>query len=89
MRVIGWRALEEVSIVSWRGHATPESRSQMNVTFRGASKDVEEQLIATCEAEGLSGLRGHRSVGGLRASIYNAFPEDGVRRLVALMHQFE
>jgi len=73
----------------WRGHATPESRSQMNVTFRGASKDLEEQLIARCEAEGLSGVRGHRSVGGLRASIYNAFPEEGVRRLVALMHQFE
>jgi phosphoserine aminotransferase len=73
----------------WRGHAKAGSRSRMNVTFRGASKDVEEQLIARCEAEGLSGLRGHRSVGGLRASIYNAFPEDGVRRLVALMHEFE
>src|SRR5690606_28406377 len=59
----------------WRGHATPESRSLMNVTFRGATQDLEEQLIARCEAEGLSGLRGHRSVGGLRASIYNAFPE--------------
>ena len=74
---------------TWRGHAKPGSRSLMNVTFRGATKDAEEQLIARCEAEGLSGLRGHRSVGGLRASIYNAFPEDGVRRLVALMHEFE
>jgi phosphoserine aminotransferase len=73
----------------WRGHAAPGSRSMMNVTFRGATKDVEEQLIARCEAEGLSGLRGHRSVGGLRASIYNAFPEEGVRRLVALMHEHE
>jgi phosphoserine aminotransferase len=73
----------------WRGHATPESRSLMNVTFRGTTKDLEEQLLARCESEGLSGLRGHRSVGGLRASIYNAFPEDGVRRLVTLMHEFE
>jgi phosphoserine aminotransferase len=73
----------------WKGHAKPDSRSNMNVTFRGSSKDIEDALIARCEAEGLSGLRGHRSVGGLRASIYNAFPEDGVRRLVALMHEFE
>jgi phosphoserine aminotransferase len=73
----------------WRGHARPDSRSNMNVTFRGTTKELEEQLLARCEAEGLSGLRGHRSVGGLRASIYNAFPEDGVRRLVALMHEFE
>lgn len=73
----------------WRGHAAPSSRSRMNVTFRGTSKDLEEQLIARCEAEGLSGLRGHRSVGGLRASIYNAFPEEGVSQLVALMHEFE
>jgi len=73
----------------WRGHAEPGSRSMMNVTFRGATKDHEEQLLARCETEGLSGLRGHRSVGGLRASIYNAFPEDGVRRLVALMHELE
>jgi len=73
----------------WKGHAKPGSRSLMNITFRGATKELEEQLIARCEAEGLSGLRGHRSVGGLRASIYNAFPEDGVRRLVELMHDFE
>jgi phosphoserine aminotransferase len=73
----------------WRGHAAPASRSQMNVTFRGTTKDLEEQLIARCESEGLSGLRGHRSVGGLRASIYNAFPHAGVQKLVELMHAFE
>jgi phosphoserine aminotransferase len=73
----------------WRGHAHPSSRSPMNVTFRGATKDLEEQLLVRCEAEGLSGLRGHRLVGGLRASIYNAFPEAGVRRLVELMHELE
>jgi phosphoserine aminotransferase len=73
----------------WRGHAEPSSRSRMNVTFRGATKELEEQLLARAEERGLSGLRGHRSAGGLRASLYNAFPEDGVRQLVALMHELE
>ena len=61
----------------------------MNITWRGPSKDVEDELIAKAEARGMSGLRGHRSVGGMRASIYNAFPEDGVRRLVELLHELE
>jgi len=69
----------------WRTHATRGSRSMMNVTFRGDTKEREEDLIKRAEAAGLSGLRGHRSVGGLRASIYNAFPEDGVRRLIDLL----
>ncbi len=69
----------------WRGHAEPASRSHMNVTFRGDTKELEETMLARAEREGLSGLRGHRSVGGLRASLYNAFPEDGVRKLVDLL----
>ena len=73
----------------WRGHAEPGSRSLMNVTFRGATTELEETLLARAEERGLSGLRGHRSVGGLRASIYNAFPEDGVRRLVELLDEVE
>lgn len=73
----------------WRAHAQPGSRSLMNVTFRGPTSQLEDELIARAEQQGLSGLGGHRSVGGLRASIYNAFPEDGVKRLVALMHEFE
>ncbi|MGE5184967.1 MAG: 3-phosphoserine/phosphohydroxythreonine transaminase [Acidobacteriota bacterium] len=73
----------------WRGHARPDSRSLMNVTFRGATTELEDQLIATAEQRGMSGLRGHRSVGGLRASIYNAFPEAGVKKLVDLMHELE
>jgi phosphoserine aminotransferase len=73
----------------WRAHAKPGSRSNMNVTFRGATKELEEQLIATAEQRGMSGLRGHRTVGGLRASIYNAFPEEGVQTLVDLMHELE
>ena len=73
----------------WRGHATAGSRSMMNVTFRGATKAQEDALLAAAEARGMSGLRGHRSVGGLRASIYNAFPEAGVRQLVELLHELE
>lgn len=73
----------------WRPHAKQGSRSLMNITWRGATKELEERLIATAEERGLSGLRGHRSVGGMRASLYNAFPEDGVRRLVDLLHELE
>lgn len=74
---------------AWRGHAEPASRSQMNITFRGSTKELEETLFARAEERGLSGLRGHRSVGGLRASIYNAFPESGVQDLVTLLGDVE
>ena len=74
---------------AWKPHARPGSRSLMNVTFRGANKQLEERLIAEAEARGMSGLKGHRSVGGLRASIYNAFPEQGVKRLVELLAEIE
>ncbi|HLL21849.1 MAG TPA: 3-phosphoserine/phosphohydroxythreonine transaminase [Kofleriaceae bacterium] len=74
---------------AWTAHADAASRSRMNVTFRGATRDLEETMLARAEERGLSGLRGHRSVGGLRASIYNAFPEDGVRRLVELLDDVE
>jgi phosphoserine aminotransferase len=73
----------------WRPHAKPGSRSLMNITWRGATKELEEQLIKSAEERGMSGLRGHRSVGGMRASIYNAFPEEGVRRLVDLLRELE
>lgn len=74
---------------AWKGHAQPGSRSLMNITFRGATKELEETMIARAEERGLSGLRGHRSVGGLRASIYNAFPAEGVVRLVELLDEVE
>jgi phosphoserine aminotransferase len=74
---------------AWKPHAKPGSRSNMNVTFRGATKELEETLLARAEERGMSTLRGHRSVGGIRASIYNAFPEDGVRRLVELLDDVE
>jgi len=74
---------------AFRPHAEPGSRSLMNVTFRGATKALEETLLARAEERGLSGLRGHRSVGGMRASIYNAFPEEGVQQLVQLLDEIE
>ena len=61
----------------------------MNVTFRLASEELEKQFVKESTAAGLDGLKGHRSVGGMRASIYNAFPEAGVEALVAFMRDFE
>jgi phosphoserine aminotransferase len=73
----------------WRPHADPDSRSRMNVTFRLATEEQEALFAKEATAAGLDGLKGHRSVGGIRASIYNAFPEDGVAALVAFMREFE
>src|SRR5947199_133140 len=73
----------------YRGTAHKECRSLMNVTFRLGSEDLEKQFVNESTAAGLDGLKGHRSVGGMRASIYNAFPEEGVDALVAFMREFE
>jgi phosphoserine aminotransferase len=73
----------------YRGHAEKASRSQMNVTFRLPTEDLDKQFAKDATAAGLDGLKGHRSVGGVRASIYNAFPEEGVDALVAFMQEFE
>ena len=73
----------------YRGHASPDSRSRMNVTFRLPSEELEQKFVKDATAAGLDGLKGHRSVGGLRASIYNAFPEAGVDALVSFMQEFE
>ncbi|HEX8096576.1 MAG TPA: 3-phosphoserine/phosphohydroxythreonine transaminase [Pyrinomonadaceae bacterium] len=73
----------------YRGHADADSRSLMNVTFRLPSEDLEKQFAKEATAEGLDGLKGHRSVGGIRASIYNAFPLEGVQALVSFMQEFE
>jgi phosphoserine aminotransferase len=73
----------------YRGHAEHDSRSRMNVTFRLPSEELEKKFIKEATAAGLDGLKGHRSVGGLRASIYNAFPEEGVDALVQFMSEFE
>jgi phosphoserine aminotransferase len=73
----------------YRGHAASDSRSRMNVTFRLPSEELEKRFVKESTAAGLDGLKGHRSVGGLRASIYNAFPEAGVDALVQFMQEFE
>jgi hypothetical protein len=72
----------------YSGHAEPGSRSLMNVTFRLQNAAQEKALLAAAEARGIIGLKGHRSVGGLRASIYNAVPMRSVEALVALMKDF-
>jgi len=73
----------------YRGHADADSRSIMNVTFRLPSEELEKKFATEATAQGLDGLKGHRSVGGIRASIYNAFPLAGVEALVAFMKEFE
>jgi phosphoserine aminotransferase len=61
----------------------------MNVTFRLGSEGLEQKFAKEATAAGLDGLKGHRSVGGMRASIYNAFPEAGVDALIEFMREFE
>jgi phosphoserine aminotransferase len=73
----------------YRGTAHKDSRSQMNVTFRLPGEELEKAFDAAATAAGFDGLKGHRSVGGMRASLYNAFPEDGVEALVQFMREFE
>ncbi|MGI9069414.1 MAG: 3-phosphoserine/phosphohydroxythreonine transaminase [Pyrinomonadaceae bacterium] len=73
----------------YRGHADHDSRSIMNITFRLPSEELEKRFTAEATAQRMDGLKGHRSVGGIRASIYNAFPLDGVEALVAFMKEFE
>jgi phosphoserine aminotransferase len=73
----------------YRGTAQPGSRSVMNVTFRLATEPLESMFVKESTAAGLDGLKGHRAVGGMRASIYNAFPEAGVDALVEFMREFE
>lgn len=67
----------------------PQSRSMMNVTFRTESDDLNALFVKESAAAGLQNLKGHRSVGGMRASIYNAMPYEGVQALVAFMKHFE
>src|SRR3954471_2343293 len=73
----------------YRGHAHPDCRSRMNVTFRLPSEELDKTFAKEATAAGLDGLKGHRSVGGMRASIYNAFPEAGIDALVDFMREFE
>jgi phosphoserine aminotransferase len=73
----------------FRGHASRESRSDMNVTWRLPNEELEKKFAKEAEAHGMIGLKGHRSVGGLRASLYNAVPPESVDALVSFMREFE
>ncbi len=72
----------------YAGHAEKSARSLMNVTFRLPSPELESRFCAESESAGLNGLKGHRSVGGIRASIYNAFPKEGAEILADFMNDF-
>lgn len=73
----------------YRGHAQPASRSMMNVTFTLPTPELEQRFMQEAQKQDLYTLKGHRSVGGLRASIYNAMPLEGVERLRAFMEAFQ
>ena len=71
------------------GHAEKASRSDMNITFRSKSEELDARFAKEAAAAGFENLKGHRSVGGLRASVYNAMPVEGVEKLVKYMREFE
>jgi phosphoserine aminotransferase len=72
----------------YAGHAEPGSRSLMNITFRLPTPELESRFAKEAEAQGMIGLKGHRSVGGIRASLYNALGEDGANALAQFMGEF-
>jgi phosphoserine aminotransferase len=72
----------------YRGHAEPGSRSLMNVTFRLPDDELDARFVTEAAAAGMIELRGHRSVGGIRASLYNAMPVEGAEALARFMAAF-
>jgi phosphoserine aminotransferase len=72
----------------YKGHAEPGSRSRMNVTFRLPGEDLEKKFVAEAKEAGMVGLAGHRSVGGIRASIYNAIDLKACQALASFMGDF-
>ena len=81
----GVSAIEKIN----RGFAKKDSRSLMNVTFNLSSKELEEKCVIEGSSKGLLGLKGHRSVGGMRASIYNAMTLEGVEKLIEFLKIFQ
>ena len=73
----------------FRGTVEKEFRSLMNVPFVTASKETDAEVVAATKAAGFDNLKGHKSVGGLRASIYNAMPKEGVVALVDFLRKYE
>ncbi len=82
-----YQAIDEHPLLE--GHAVANSRSRMNVTFRAQTPEQEATLLALAAEKGIIGLKGHRSVGGLRASIYNAVPRASVDTLIGLLRAFK
>jgi phosphoserine aminotransferase len=82
-----YQAIDQSSL--YRNPVEPSCRSRMNVPFILADQNLDKAFLAEAEANGLFELKGHRSVGGMRASIYNAMPEEGVRALCDFMAEFE
>jgi phosphoserine aminotransferase len=72
----------------YRGVSRPECRSRMNISFRLPSEDLDKKFVKEAAAEGMDGLKGHRDAGGVRASIYNAFPLAGCETLASFMREF-
>ena len=73
----------------YKAHARPDSRSDMNITFRTGDSDLDALFAKEAQSRGLMNLKGHRSVGGIRASLYNAQPMEGVKALAEFMKEFE
>ena len=73
----------------FKGTVEPKDRSLMNVPFITGNEELDKKFVAESKAAGFENLKGHRSVGGMRASIYNAMPIEGVEKLVAFMKKFE
>ena len=73
----------------YKTHVVPKDRSMMNVTFRTGKDELDDKFVKESVAAGMSNLKGHRDVGGMRASIYNAMPKEGVEYLVEFMKKFE
>ena len=73
----------------FKGTVVPEDRSLMNIPFVTESDEINAKFIAEAQAAGFVNLKGHRTVGGMRASIYNAMPVEGVQALVDFMNDFE
>jgi phosphoserine aminotransferase len=73
----------------YRGHAVPAARSKMNITFRLPSEELEDLFAKEAKKQNMIGLKGHRSVGGMRASTYNALPLESAQVLVQFMKEFQ
>ncbi len=82
-----YNAIDESKM--FRCPVVAEDRSLMNVVFVTGNETLDKKFVADAKAEGLVNLGGHRSVGGMRASIYNAMPEEGIEKLIDFMHRFE